>query len=195
MNNKKPRPSGIMLDVESLGNEGNFVVIQISLVPFSEGYIYSRDESLCIYLNVEDQLQKGFHINVDTVKWWMGSERVKTLGKLLSSPKKLSVKSAIIAVEEYLANYENVPVYASATLDWTGISNLSASAGLPNPINYLNRLCFRTIRFLYQSVNAPLVYEPTHDSYEDCVMQIQALFVYLNSINISVDTKQHKIKA
>ena len=59
----------IMIDIESLGNAGKFVVTEVSFVPFNinKGITFSETYSFSVSICVQDSLEKGFKIDPNAV--------------------------------------------------------------------------------------------------------------------------------
>lgn len=175
----------LMLDVETLGTHGKFVVLEIALVPFNiEG---TNGNSLTPFnenINIEEQLNKGFDIDVDTMKWWLSSERIKTLGSNLSKPRN-SIRAAITDLHAYIIKFENLKrVWATASLDYQAIDLLSAEANLPNPIPYQKRWCARTLREMYFLKSGVETYakDNNHSAVDDCKNQIKYITEQFNEL-------------
>ena len=165
----------IMIDIESLGNAGKFVVTEVSFVPFNinKGIIFSETYSFSVSICVQDSLEKGFKINPDTVAWWI-TTNIDLFKKQLDG--KLTISKACGHITDYLNVFPNIErFWATAVLDYQGISNLFDSVNLPNPIPYNQRLCARThammAKILLGDEKAPK--RPNnHISEQDCINQI-----------------------
>lgn len=164
-----------MIDVETLGVEGLFVVTQISIVPFdvNSGVVCSREDSFSVNLSLKDCLNNGLSLNTETLMWWL-----KTNPDMLSctiSDGHL-IKDAMVAITNYISKLEVDRFWATATLDYQAISNLSSLVEVVNPIPYNKRFCARTVRELFLSkTGTTYKNDNNHDSYSDCVSQIHLL--------------------
>lgn len=176
----------IMIDIESLGNEGNFVVTQIALVPFTmtddNDLEILKQHSFVEGISVASSIDKGFKVDSNTIEWW-----IKTDVKMLSTQflHKKSVKEVCYNIEQYLSRLPNVKrFWATATLDYQALSNIFKSVEMENPFRYNKRFCARTIRLLAESKGNKYTNENSHDAFEDCVIQIDKLKEQLNTVNI-----------
>ena len=57
-----------MLDVETLGNEGKFIVTSIALVPFDPS-TGETGEPICWNISVSSQIHAGFTVTDSTLAW------------------------------------------------------------------------------------------------------------------------------
>lgn len=171
-----------MIDVETLGVEGLFVVTQISIVPFdvNSGVVCSRENSFSVNISLKDCLNNGLNLNTETLMWWL-----KTNPDMLSCTISdgYLIKDAMVAITNYISKLEVERFWATATLDYQAISNLSGATGLKNPIPYNKRLCARTVRELFlKKTGTTYKNDNSHDSYSDCVNQINLLCNQLKSL-------------
>lgn len=158
-----------MLDVESLGNEGNFVVLQVSLVLFDKNEI---GDTFSVNIDLNDSINKGFKTDKATVKWWT-EQNPQVFASMFKNA--ISIEKAVGQMRNFIQQYDIKRFWASATLDYQAISNLSNSVNTKNPIAYDKRFCTRTIRMLHDSLYIPFELENSHDSIEDCINQIRVL--------------------
>ena len=168
----------LMLDVETLGRDGKFVVTEVSFVPFSLGLPFEvtpEVEALTLKcsISVKDSLKKGFKINSETVEWWIGTDKEKFKQQLDS---EISINFFCSVCEDYIKKFTNLKrVWATAALDYQAISNLFDSCGRDNPIRYNKRMCARTLNMLADNFLGTEKAEKRvndHDSVQDCINQI-----------------------
>lgn len=178
----------IMIDVETLGNEGKFVVTQVSLVPFFINPNIDAGSGLTscfdMGISVKDSLKKGFELDVDTIKWWINTN-TELLGEQLNYSR--TVEEVCEKIVKYISTFDrDVRFWATATLDYQAISNIFNSVNIKNPIKYNKRFCARTVRLLagedkdYKNNNS-------HNATEDCVNQIIQLRTHLDILKIKLD--------
>lgn len=171
-----------MIDVETLGLNGLFVVTQISIVPFDigSGVYCNRQDSFSVNVSLDDCLKHGLSLGAETLKWWL-STNPDMLSRTLGDG--LSIKDSMIAMMDYTSKLDVDRFWATATLDYQAISNLSSVVNMINPIPYNKRLCARTVRELYlKKTGTVYKNENNHDSYSDCVNQINSLCNQLKNL-------------
>jgi hypothetical protein len=67
----------VMVDIETLSTRLNAVVLSIGAVAF-DPYSDQIGHSFSIQLDPQEQMEKGRHVDINTIKWWMGqSEEAK----------------------------------------------------------------------------------------------------------------------
>ena len=169
----------ILLDIETLGNEGNFIVLSVGLVQFDirTGKI---GDKFIINLSETEQAKHGFNVSAETMLWW--SERMDMFHEVTKDQVCLENGCGIIS--RWLQIHPFKRCWASATLDYQGISNIFFSQNLPNPIPYDKRLCCRTIREIYKFNHEYIHPDYTHNPVDDCENEIKELVEQLNTINI-----------
>lgn len=172
----------VMLDVETLGNEGKFIVLSIALVPFNPntgkvGKAYS------INIDLADSINLGFKANRKTIKWWSEQESSTFIDMFKNT---LSIERAINSLITYI-NINNFDrFWATAVLDYQAISNLCEAVNLKNPIVYNKRLCARTVRTLHDTKFPNIYVGNTHNAEDDCKRQIEVLLQQLKALNIDI---------
>lgn len=184
---KKDHFTDLMLDVESLGNEGKFVVTEISFVPFCLDDKFVESDALKSSFNtkisVNDSLRNGFKINGSTVEWWVSTDK-ELFKKQFDGT--LSLLEVCDNISEYIDSFKNAKrVWATAVLDYFAISNIFNECGKQNPITYNKRMCARTVN----SISEMLLLEKSaiknnndHNSINDCVNQIIQLSDNFNKL-------------
>lgn len=173
----------IMLDIETLGNEGKFIVTEVALVPFCIEYnkIAPIDKCFQMSISIEDQQKKGFKESHETVKWWINTNK----GKYLSFyESKTPVTLFADELTYYLSELgDNIRFWATAVLDYQGISNLFDSVGAKNPIPYNKRLCARTIRNVHDMIYGECYTNTnTHNAIDDCINQIETIQIQFSEL-------------
>lgn len=174
----------VMLDVETLGNKSNYVVTQVSLVPFNmdTGEVASRIDSFSEYISVEDSLANGLSIESDTLSWWLKQDP-DIFKEQLSG--RHSIREVMKMLSIYINKYTNSDTrfWATATLDYQSINSLSKIANIPPVVFYRNRLCARTVRMLWESKTGK-TFTPrnNHDAYQDCLYQIEDIIKQIKEL-------------
>ena len=170
----------LMIDLETLGNEGQFLVTQVALVPFSleeelDPEVLSIN-NLIVNFNPKELIKKGFEINTGTINWWIENN----IDTFIESIKgKTGLNEGCHLIKKFLEKdmYSGIERYwASATLDYQGLSNLFKSQDMINPFVYNKRNCCRTIRTLHQQLfDSKYQNTNNHNPVEDCIQQIKLL--------------------
>lgn len=170
----------VMLDVESLGNEGQFIVTSIACIPFNP-ITGETGEPRQWTISIANSIKYGFSANPETVEWWTKQSPIEFQGMFKNHK---SISTSIKEMKDYFRHYCFERCWATGTLDYQAISNLSAVCDRKNPIHYSIRLCARTIRHIYNAKYPPIVIENTHNAVDDCKKQIEVLVRQLETLGI-----------
>lgn len=174
-----------MIDVESLGNEGLFIVTEVAIVPFNIENKEKANISEClnIRVNVDDGIINGFKIDKKTVDWWINEDKIKYESMLVGGH---SLKESCSIISEYLESIVSFDrCWATATMDYQAISNMFSNIGLNNPIPFNKRFCARTVRLIDNMINkTQYVRTNNHTAIDDCYNQIDILINQMNRILI-----------
>lgn len=169
----------LMLDVETLGRDGKFVVTSVSFVPFclkSDFALISDDYIFMESISVSDSIKRNFRINRDTIEWWLATDAGMFKNQLNS---EITVPEFCAHLEFYLLHFPNIErVWATAVIDYQAISNLFEECGKDNPIPYFKRLCARTMSVFSKDILGQLKAPKginDHNPVNDCLNQIAEL--------------------
>ena len=175
----------VMLDVETLGNSSNYIVTQISMVPFNIKSGAAADKKDCFsrYISIEDSIDNGLRVESNTLMWWLNNN-IDVFRCQLSGVG--SISDVMIDMSNFISTYcDESNFWATAVLDYQSINCLSSIAGISSPIPYKNRMCARTIRYMWElKTGRKFASRNTHDAYLDCLRQIEDLSLQINDLNI-----------
>ena len=135
----------VMVDLETLGNGSNAVIIAIGAVMFDHTGIGDT-----FYTNVSPQscVDVGLQMDVSTVMWWMQqTEQSRSIFKKVSSPLKTALDDFALWYPEGAALWGN-----GATFDNVILANAYRAVGVEQPWAYWNDRCYRTLKNLYPHV-------------------------------------------
>lgn len=168
----------VMLDIETLGTDGKFVVTQVAIVPFNSSETASKCFSFHINISVQDSVKNGFTVSDDTINWHINNTSFEIWEEKC---QPLSVQDASREIQKFIDELGgDINFWATSTLDYQGISNIFDCVGIKNPIRYDKRFCLRTLRKLYTDWTG-IKYKNTntHNAYKDCVEQIKQYREYM----------------
>lgn len=146
-----------MLDLETLGNSSDSVIISIGAVKFDpvtktlHDLFYSRvDPQSCI--------DAGLKVMGSTILWWFQqseSARKEFTGTLPSLKMALTGFTAWMN-KQVIPNEKNHRVWGNgATFDNVILSNAYSAIKMGRPWSYKNDRCYRTIKALYPQIQLP----------------------------------------
>jgi hypothetical protein len=135
----------VMVDLETLGNGSNSVIISIGAVTFDHTGIGDT-----FYANIDPQscADAGLKMDVSTVMWWMQqTEQSRAVFKKVNSPLE-------VVLGEFSAWF---PAGATlwgngSTFDNVILSNAYRAIGVKQPWDFWNDRCYRTLKSLYPHV-------------------------------------------
>lgn len=135
----------VMVDLETLGNGSNAVIISIGAVEFNETGL-----GRTFYANVDPQscVDAGMQMDVSTVMWWMQqTEQSRAIFKKLNAPLRT-------VLEDFAAWYPpGAALWGNgATFDNVVLSNAYRALGGKQPWDFWNDRCYRTLKNLYPHI-------------------------------------------
>ena len=183
-----------MVDLKTLGNDGLFpAVFQIGAVCFDIKTGEHYREFSCT-INLEEQMHKGFHDYVNSIYLYdflkiQKRDYPENANKMIESSYTMDQFCDEFSrfMDESFVN-ENVKLWATNAICYVGISNLYASCRKGNPIPHNTRLCFDTVKHLYNQKNGNIKKHENssaHDAIDDCYCQINELIVWLKDFSIN----------
>ena len=157
--------SEVMVDLETLGNGSNAVIISIGAVAFdpASGQISSE-----FYMVVDPQscVDVGLKMDVSTVMWWMNqSDEARSAFKKAGVPLE-------VALQEFKAWYpQSASLWGNgATFDNVILSNAYTLAGINRPWHFTKDRCYRTLKALRPDVKQDRV-GTHHNALDDAKFQ------------------------
>ena len=156
----------VMLDLETLGNNSNSVIVSIGAVMFDSTVV---DENGYFYANVDPEscVQAGLKMDASTVMWWMQqSDQARSAFNVGSSP----LAAALIDFSNWIPPGSTV-WGNGATFDNVILSNAYLATGIPKPWKYNGDRCYRTLKALYQNIKADARSGVYHNALDDAIHQ------------------------
>jgi exodeoxyribonuclease VIII len=135
----------VMVDLETLGNGSNAVIIALGAVEFGDGEL-----GRTFYTNVDPQscVDAGLKMDVSTVMWWMQqTEQSRAIFKKLNSPLRVALDDFATWYPSGAALWGN-----GATFDNVILANAYRALGGKQPWEFWNDRCYRTLKSLYPHV-------------------------------------------
>jgi DNA polymerase III epsilon subunit-like protein len=136
-------PSGIMIDIETLGVNPGAVILQIGAVEF---YGPTIIRELNIYIDVQDSLDQGFTVEAGTLKWWYEQQKDSRLAVLQGQTKLVD---ALTRLNNFIENADT-----SRRLIWSNGPGFDTAIlraaykklGIDYNWKYYDELDMRTVR-------------------------------------------------
>lgn len=156
-----------MVDLETLGNGSNAVIIAIGAVQFDETGLGQE-----FYTTVDPQscVDAGMEIDVSTVMWWMKqSDAARSAFGRTGTP----VLEALLSFSDYVSDSagKKAEVWGNgATFDNVILSNAYRAVGVDKPWSYSADRCYRTMKNVYPLITQEQV-GTAHNALDDAVYQ------------------------
>lgn len=131
-----------MLDLETLGNGNDAVILSIGAVKFDAVEILDRFH---VAINPETCTPYGLKIDASTVMWWLDDERQAARTSLLDNVT-VDLPSALTGFASWLGS-DSLPVWGNgSTFDNVILRNAYRATGLDYPIRFWHDWCYRTVK-------------------------------------------------
>lgn len=166
----------VMLDLETMGNNSNSVIIAIGAVAFDEDGVYDK-----FYVNVNMQtcLDVGMKVDGSTVEWWL-TQSEDARDSLLKN--RISIQSALSSFSKWYEDTNAEELWGNgAMFDNTILGNAYKSCRMQIPWKFWNDRCYRTVKNMYPLVELERV-GTHHNAVDDAETQALHLIKILKSI-------------
>ncbi len=172
--------SAVMVDLESLSVKPTATVLSISAVAFNPLEVtkdFSNNPKLDLLLDIETQAHR--HVQDETLAWWTRQDQ-KVQDKMFGTENRISVEVALKQFSKFV--WQKNQLWAQGvTFDIVVLENLLEEYKMATPWPYH---IVRDSRTLLDLVDIPK--EPvSHDSIEDCFVQIRAVQKALQILNVT----------
>ena len=176
----------IMLDLETLGNKSNAVILSLGAVPFCSE-TGETGQPFYARISMDSQLKKGAVVNESTVLWWM--QQNEKAREALVHEKSVDMSLALTEFKRYLQYLESE--YGQPAALWGNGSRfdigLLEDACVMQDIepfwNFRLERDFRTWMEVYPEVRKSIEFKGTqHNPIDDCLHQIACVVEVYNRL-------------
>lgn len=177
--------NNIMVDLETLGNGSNAVIIAIGAVQFDETGL-----GRTFYTTVDAQscVDIGLRMDVSTVMWWMKQSNEARAAFDLPGER---INNALHYFSAYIAETagDKAEVWGNgATFDNVILANAYEEAGMKKPWKYWADRCYRTMKNMYPQITAEDV-GTAHNALDDAMYQALHMVKILTHIKGETDER------
>jgi exodeoxyribonuclease VIII len=175
-----------MIDLETLSTRTDAALLQIGAVAFDPEQ-NTIDEGGSILLHVDDL---DGHIDVDTVKWWLGNHPQKFADISTYPGSKYPLRAALETLQVWMLVNEIEVVWSNgANFDNIILRRKFDQLGMDCPWKYYQERCHRTlvktaVGFGYARSDEAVEHDALQDALHQAKENIQA-YEYLQTLNIS----------
>lgn len=164
----------VMVDLETLGNGSNSVIVAIGAVAFT------KNELLSTFYRVVDPescIKAGLQMDASTVMWWLKQEQAAR--EAICQPG-MSLAEALQLFYNWYP--PDAPLWGNgATFDNVILDNAYKAVGQRPRWKYSNHRCYRTVKNLFP-VEQPLFEGVPHNALNDAVHQAKHLIAIAQSL-------------
>lgn len=164
----------VMVDLETLGNGSNSVIISIGAVAFDLDKTETFTDTFYSVINPQSCIDVGLKMDVSAVMWWMRqSEEARKAFDKEGSPLSEVLNSFALWYPKGAKFWGN-----GATFDNVILSNAYVACKMKKPWGYSDDRCYRTVKALYPDVKSERV-GVYHNAVDDAVTQAKHLVAML----------------
>ncbi len=169
----------VMLDLETMGNGSNAVIVQIGACYFDRKTGEIGDKFI-INVDIESSLSEGFSVSGSTIYWWLNND--KEAIKSIIEGEKTPVKTAINMINDFLRKSECI--WSHATFDFVIVMNHFHKLQIKPTFHYRSARDLRTLVDLSKIDHKQYSREGVHhNALDDCIYQVKYAVDCLNVIS------------
>lgn len=180
----------VMIDLESLGNRINPVLVQISAVTFDFTKPKAIPKEFDIRITDTSCAAIGLEYSKDTIDWWK-QQSIEAQEKVFGPEDRYPIKEALSKFAEFIADlrkeYKKVYLHGNGIrADNVWLLSAFKAAGMQDPVAYNEDLDFRTLHYLSQkkcgyNVKDTIQFKGIpHNAIDDCKFQIECAHAMYN---------------
>lgn len=170
----------VMVDLETLGNGSNSVIVSIGAVEFGPEGLGREFYTL---VNPESCIKVGLQMDASTVMWWMDQSDEARAALSDSGAKPLG--NALLDFFEWYP--QGAGLWGNgATFDNVILSNAYRVSSLAKPWTYSADRCYRTLKSLHPEIKGvALPGEIAHNALADAKYQARHAVELLNTLGVA----------
>ena len=169
----------VMIDLETLGNTNNAVVVQIGACYFNR-HTGEIGEKFSVNIDADSSLREGFEVTGSTIYWWLEQE-YNARSSIISGEKKM-VGRAMVLFNRFLEKAECI--WSHATFDYVILLNHLNKLNIKPSFSYRSARDLRTLTDLVKI--DPKSYKSDgvlHNGLGDCIFQVGYTVDCINALN------------
>lgn len=167
----------LMLDIETLDTTPQAVAIQIGVAIF-DPKTGDIESTAAFYVPLDEQQRAGRTISVDTLEWWLDSDRAATFQRLMTVSRDKGLSRLQGFLEWLVLDPKNTPerVWTNGNFDEPILRSLVRTMlpGTKIPWGFWNVYDLRTLKRV-AALPKNFAGPTPHDAVEDCVKQVAEL--------------------
>jgi len=167
--------SNVMVDLETLGNVGDAVILSIGAVKFDIDSDKIDDDGFYASISVDSNLEAKRRIQEDTLIWWM---KQSAEAQAVFHEEKQTLGDALDLFADWLGpNADKLCLWANgADFDLAMLQHAYVQHGMEVPWAFWNNRCFRTYKNLPHARQVKFVADGVkHNALTDALNQAKHL--------------------
>lgn len=167
-----------MLDIETLGTKARSVVLTIGALKFDPNSLADPTEGLHLYLEIDDQTNRGRLISESTLEWW-GEQDESVRSDVFREDGRIGVESALDQLAAFVKDADGVWAQGP-TFDMVILEDLYETFGKKVPWRFSK---VRDSRTIFAVLGDPRgKFELAHNALVDCYHQAKGVQQCLSKI-------------
>jgi len=163
----------VMVDLETFSTADNAAIVSIGATKFNP-QLSGREciiDSFDVQIDPKECQLFGMDVDVDTILWWMSSERDDAREELLNHVNgRVDLRGALNAFHDWFG-HESLPVWGNgAAFDNVILRNAYRTANMQVPWNFWHDRCYRTLKALAPDIKIER-YGTYHSALDDAISQ------------------------
>ena len=138
-----------MVDLETLGNRSDSVILSIGAVSFDK----ELEKEFYRKVNLQSSLALGFDLDANTILWWL-QQNLDARKELYQDAEEFpTIYSVLIDFSLWLQNKDEVKLWGNGSdFDNVILTNAYQICKLTTPWKFFNNRCYRTMKNLCSEI-------------------------------------------
>lgn len=161
----------MMVDIETLGNSSNSVLLSIGAVMF-DIETGETGQQFRVDIDPESCVKSGLHMDVGTVMWWLGQPKESQDSVVKSGGAPLN--EAVRQFSNFISNNSPDGIWGNGVrFDLGIIENACHAIGVKTPWPFWTERDVRTLVSFAPDIKGAIINDLHHDPISDCLYQIK----------------------
>lgn len=161
----------MMVDIETLGNSSNSVLLSIGAVMF-DIETGETGQQFRVDIDAESCIKAGLHMDVSTVMWWLSQPKESQDSVVKSGGETLY--EAISQLSLFIKAHSPDGIWGNGVrFDLGIIENACHAVGFKTPWPFWTERDVRTLVSFAPDVKSSIINDLPHDPISDCLYQIK----------------------
>lgn len=174
-----------MIDIETLGKDSNSVILTVGGVKFDPNHPEKGTHSDFYYrLEVDEQIDKGRHVDEDTIAWW-GTQDSAVMEEALGDENRTSCEQVLRDLNRWLVGTESV-WSQGVVFDIVLMESLYKDYNIPYPWPFWNVRDSRTLFGILPEDPRKSKTFDAHNALEDARIQAECVQEAIQQLGLNI---------